>query len=961
MNKFLKAGCAAAILVLLSACGGGGGGGDGGSDSKAASAVQADPSLTSATMSFSAAALEVTAIEGDQAQVNFSASVSYQGSSPFWVYFNEEGSLIATGDISPMGQGFYGQLRLVDNLAPGTYTSELVGHLCEDDQCAKELPNGRARLPLRYTVKPNIHAPSELTLRRQGRDAAPAQTLDVEVPADAGQVTASLVTDTADAMSVSFDGTRLTVQTKEVRAGTYKGTVVLQGAADVRYRKAVNVTYTVDPPAGGEVALSVDQNAWSLNLHQGDTFTKRIKITRPSWTTGWTAPTWTAPSPMFQLKDLGNDEYEIVASAVGLAKGAYSAALRFNAGPTGGDVHVSLFAVVDAAFVVGKQGRYVVINVDESSDETALTASVPVTTSDGIAAGWRAVSKSPWIKFVQNSGTTGVDPIRVQVDKAYLPQLLGLQEGAFEVSINRPGTDVQLMSVQFGNGIQILKDVGSASLVGSKGRVYVAGNFYEYTDWSKLLAEGRLRVTGAVVDKVSMVHDTRLLDADARLVLDLSSAQVGQPVDISLHSAFMNSQVRVNVVAAKALPVGYVALPYGHYRPAQYIPALQRLYWAGEGQVFAFSHGDTMWQLSQVAVPQSVDLAISSDEKSLYVVAGRDVLAYDPLSLLFLRRNGYALPYGGTESDADAFDAQVPDWGRALVTMADGRSFASLVNHRYAVSGNRGVAWITGGAELHPHYIADLTDSPHSGEPGTRTRSMEGHHSGSAIVRSAGGRTLVAVDPDGVAWSYSADEHAGWTNMGTLPVGVGLAAVNDAGTLVLRSDGRLQSAIGQPGSSLAAKLPPTYVAGGYGLTGDGRFALIYGYRLEDQADGGQRARDASVWAVDLRGLAVGQWDAATVLGRMVLPNAVGCTTAPEAGERCIHQAAVTVDPAGLNIFVTGPRGVVAMALPTAWVEGTAAASAASVSTGRASAQAVSPPAKTKVRKAFSIGVKRGGA
>lgn len=209
----------------------------------------------------------------------------------------------------------------------------------------------------------------------------------------------------------------------------------------------------------------------------------------------------------------------------------------------------------------------------------------------------------------------------------------------------------------------------------------------------------------------------------------------------------------------------------------------------------------------------------------------------------------------------------------------------------------------------------------------------------------------MAVDPDGMQWSYSADVRDGWTQLGWLPQGVQVAAVSDNGSVWLRTDGVLQSGATMWTGNLSSKLPSTHTSGGFALTGDGRFALIYGYRVATEA-AGERARDAAVWVVDLQGVGSRQISDAPVVATLPLQDAVGCTATLVQGETCRHQANLTVDASASNVFVVGPRGVASVALPVNLMSAAAGARTAAKAspTGRAQAQSlvVRRPLKTRV-------------
>jgi hypothetical protein len=157
-----------------------------------------------------------------------------------------------------------------------------------------------------------------------------------------------------------------------------------------------------------------------------------------------------------------------------------------------------------------------------------------------------------------------------------------------------------------------------------------------------------------------------------------------------------------------------------------------------------------------------------------------------------------------------------------------------------------------------------------------------------------------------------------WVAYGQLPTGVNLVAVDDEASVLVSSDGTLRDNSTSVRAHLANVLPQFYVPGGFGITRDGNFGLVYGYRIET-VSGQQRAKDAGIWVVDLRGAkgAVSGEASLPVLGRIALPDAVGCTTSLAQDEACVHQATITVSPSSQNAFVLGPRGLASVQIPPA--------------------------------------------
>lgn len=942
MKKYMHFLGHAVMALSLVACGGGGGGS---SNPSATPSSQGGVNGNAPTVAVAPALLNPSSVEGVQAEGRFVATITTPSGTDYWVGAEENGQLVASGDAQFTSETtFEVVLQFTGDLPAGTYESEILLHICRDQNCASEFEGSPYKVPVRYAIKPNIHVPSTAALKRSGREAAPSQVLHVDIPAEAGQVTAQLVEASSyGVINATLSGADLNISTVQAKAGTYTAKILLQSDSDSRYRRTVDVSYVVSAPAGGEVALSADQSSLDFNVKQGGNASARVKVKRPTWTDVWTPPALINAPAVFSLKDLGNDEFEVSVNAVGAINGTYQTVLRFDAGAAGGRLEIPVSATVNGVFSVGEGKPFPTLWVTDTSTDQVLLTSAKVGTYDGVAATWTAVSEVPWLIVTRASGTTGVDTLEVRVDKAYLSQLPSWQDGAIDVRVNRPGTLPVKWPVHLLNDVSVVRGVSSGSLVGPKGRIFISGRFTMFANFAQMLAAGQLKVTGASVDAMSRVTDPRLLTIDERLVLDVSGATPGQAITVSLTTALVQTQVQIPVVAVATVPSAYLTLPFGSYRPAVYSPALKALYWAGQGQVYRWAYGSGNWQLSQSTLDGVIDVAMRSDDVRLYAVAGRDVIGYDPVSLAPLGR-GMMWDYLPSQPGA-LFDAQVPVSGKALVFLADGRAFGSLLGDRQ----DRGTAWISGASSVVWDW--DLADAPHVAEPGYRLRPVAGATTGSAMVRSASGRMLMAVDPDGMQWSYSADVRDGWTQLGWLPQGVQVAAVSDNGSVWLRTDGVLQSGATMWTGNLSSKLPSTHTSGGFTLTGDGRFALIYGYRVATEA-AGERARDAAVWVVDLQGVGSRQISDAPVVATLPLQDAVGCTATLVQGETCRHQANLTVDASASNVFVVGPRGVASVALPVNLMSAAAGARTAAKAspTGRAQAQSlvVRRPLKTRV-------------
>ena len=886
--------------VGLTACGGGGGGGS-------ASGVQGNvPGGFSAQ--FTPASLAATELEGLVPQgIAIQAQLNHSGLGDLAIFVSYDDSIVS--DVS----GFLdngtlsGTVILRGDLPPGTYDTEIRISACLDEACAQEAQGSPARVPLRFVVKPNVQVQRQLQLGRTGAEAAPAASLPVTVPAEAGALTLQVSAGRPDAMAISFDGSQLRVQTAQLPAGIYTATATLQSASDPRYARSVDIRYTVNPPAGGEVALSISPTDNNVFLPQAGRETRQLLVTRPSWTDAWDGPSLFDDQHLLALTDRGAGRYDLTFDAANLPTGSYSPTVCFSAGPTGGTACQSFTVSVGAAFYLDTRGP----DFDAASTAADLQWTHTIVTADGVTNRWTAVSKSPYLRVLQGSGRTGIDPLQVALDPAALQLPVTGYSLPIEVSIDRAGTLPDTFFLEASNGIPTLQRRSPAVLVGTAGRVYLEGTGIDSVG---SVLPAWLQVSGAAVGRVQVLSDTRFLGSVSVLALDLSGAVPGQPVTVRVNSALKPTQVQFAVQSPLRAPPAFQALPFGAYRPLQYAPGLDAAFFSSDGVAYRWRRTGATWTLAQSAQPGLIDVALGGDEQNLFAIDAGQIVALDPLT--FARRSAGA--FTDDFQRASGFDSAAPPGMRALAFAADGRSMASLIAE-FAGTTGRGAGLVCSWAPFGDTTLPLLTSAPTSCDPGQRLRDI-GSATGSGMARSANGGAVVAVDADGVISIYDTALRQ-WASGGfsvlRLAAGQTAAAVNDAGTRILAGDGALYDPFGLRFGSLASVVPSTHLASGYGLTSDGRYGLVYGVRLTG-AGTAQRAADATLWVVDLTNVAPPSGVAtAPVVATIALPSAVGCTAAPVAGETCLHTASVTVAPGDGTAFVLGPRGVLAVPLPAA--------------------------------------------
>jgi hypothetical protein len=877
-------------LVFAAGCGGGGGGSDAGSGGDAAAF----------NATFSVASANVSGVEGSAQPLHLTATINNASGSDLYLVVDYDTAVVLDVQGKVSGNSLDLTVTLRGDATVGTHASELVLHACLDEACTKEPAGSPVRLPLQYVVKPNIQVPATLALSRTGSETAPTRALTVVVPAEAGTLVMSVANSRPDAVAVTFDGNQLSVQTRQVAAGSYPAKVTLSSLSDPRYTRTIDIQYTVLAPAGGEHALSVADPARTIVVEQGRGSVQRLVVMRPTWSSDFDPPTIDDPNHIMTLVDLGNDQYDARLDSTGLAVGlSPSATIVFSAGPTGGRSVVRLTLSVTAAFYPDAAPTRLLTVTSTLAD---LDWTSRVLTFDGVAANWSAVSQSPWVHLQRANGRTGVDALQFTVDPAALsstdPLIFPVQ-----LSIDRPGIAPWTNVFSLTDNIPKLQHASPTTLVASSGRIYVNGLLT--SDGGGLLFFNRLKVTGATLVGAHLVADTRMVGDVVVLAVDLTDLTPGATATISVDNPIVPTQVQVRGQAPLRAAAAYQALSFAPYRPAQFAPGSKVLYFSAPGKAFRWAFDGSGWALTQSSVAGLIDVAPAPDEATLYASDPTHTIALDPVTLIPRSIGLLQDP----QLSANVFDTNAAPGARALAFSADGRAIGSLSS-----SGNAGshvAGWICDKLDLSNR----IETAPQPCDPGTRPSSVLDTPTGFGLLRSANGHFIAALGSKGERGIYQPETRA-WVMAPNVASGLSLIAANDAGTRLVRSDGMLLGLNDVQLGSLGSAVPFTHVASGYGISSGGRFGFVYGYRLAGSGSA-QTASDPTLWVIDMNLAGSAGVGAAPLIATIALPQAVGCTGALASGETCQHTASISIAPGDGTAFILGPRGVVAVPLPTA--------------------------------------------
>ena len=902
------------LVAGLNACGGGGSSSSGASASGSGGTA---PTAGVFSGTFKPASINTSNVTGYALQMPYSVDIGYTGTGTLYLVATSDQSIVSSFTGAVADSQLSGTITFQPNLTPGTYNTKVVLHACLDSKCASEVTGSPVTLPITLVINPNIQVQQQVSLARSGTDPAPSATLPVTIPASAGTVTLTSSGGNG-AVTASFDGSQLHINTTQARAGVYTLQLVLQGSASAQYTQTVSVSYTVTAPAGGEQVLAASPDALNLFLPQsGQPTTQVITVTPPTWTSSpVTAQISSDYTHQMSLSSgPGANQYTLSINTAGLIPGIYDAYVQFGAGSTGGSAGVPITLDVTEGFYAS--GSFNNIYLDARSTTSALQVTAPIITADGSSATWTASTATPWLQVTPASAPTGTaTPMVVNIAPVFNGSPSWLFSGNITLDTNQAGVQAQSIQVMVRNQLPQLERT-TAVLSGTGGRIYVDG----VIAGTNLLASGNLTVSGATLNAASYRMDTRFVGEVGMLALDLSGATPGQPIVVSANTPLISSQVSIAVQAPLQAAAAYQDLPYSAYRPGRYAPGNGAFYFSAPGEVYRWALSAGQWTLNQTAVVGATGVALRPDEQELDVATGSTLQSLDPASLAPIN-SGAPLRTTAGVANVDAFDGSGPAYLPTIAYASDGRAIASVAPvSGGAQVGYNGIDWIA--APSDTRLLANLVTAPQIGDPGESPIGGQGG-TGVALVLSPSGHAIVGSSAAGSVALYLA-KHGWWDTAPALTAGVYVVGAADDGQTFVASDGSVHSAATVVGN-LNAVLPLSEYAGGFGLTQDGRYGLVYSYEIPLAAG---PATNGVLRVVDLSQAPATALAPSAVVAVQALSSPVGCTTTPLAsGESCQHTASITLAPGSGTAFILGPRGIAAVPLPSNVAVQTASATAA---------------------------------
>lgn len=902
VKRWATTGLALAALVLA---GCGGGGGDPGADGTLS------PATGGGLITYAVPALTVQSIEGAPAAARVTATLG-ELSGDVYLYATESKGLVTDGAISETSTGIAIDLAMSDKLVPGLYDGALEVFLCKDEKCVQPYPGSPFKLPIRYEVLAQVKLGTFPTLQRSGSEPAPSATLAFSAPAAAGNLSLSVRGDT-HAISATLEGNQVRVRTEQVRAGSYIAELTLVSPTDPRFTASTTVRYEVQPPVGGELPLRVLGGEPFYTVPQGTLMTQKVKVLRPSWTDAEpTVRLVTEDGVVTAVRALGQDEFELTidtrgrAANQGTSRLAYGDTLLFSVGNPDDKLAVPVRVAVGWPLTLGVASLSHELTAQTTGAD--LSAELPLGTPDGEAVGWSASVDVGWLRLTSSRGTTGRGVLAYTLDPGAMDLSRPVQQAVITITLDRPGTLPVGLPVVVGNKMPVLQSAAVGALTSRSATVYFQGRFPVE---GGVLAPGVLSASGATLRESRLVADSRYVGDINTLALTLDDIQPGQAVTVSARTALGQTSVVLPSLGAVQVPSGFVRLPYDPgYRPPTYAPLQRAVVFAGTDKVWQWRHDAAAWApaAGSAALPGLVDATYRPDELEVVAASATGWWALDPVTLAVRRQSLLAdvglaqLRFVGTTS---------PDFPMPMAALrfdARGHALAGMAPWADGALGLGGVK-LWSGCDAAGVRSLDVVDRPCLLEPGEGTWNLVRGGSGAVgMVRSTHGGRLLMADPGGPLAVYQGVGE-GTAPFGSEPAGTAMVAVDDSGRLGISHTGSLHLAGAGPGGLSLSALVGGAALGGWGLTGDGRLAVAYGYTTVDEG-GVLRARNPRLWLVSLANLA-----SPAVVGEVGLPEAVGCNAEPQPGEPCAHWAHVLVTPGDRSVVVLGPRGVAAVALP----------------------------------------------
>ncbi len=485
----------ACLLSLgLGACGGGGGGGGSGgggglsfSADKSSLTFDVNPGLVTPPQS-----VTITASGTYSGTIYVAATVSGQGISP-------------NIPITISGVTATAVVSADTSLSSGSYSGQLKLLACSDAACNQQIGNSPLVISFKVTVHPPLQtSPASITAVSASGTGA-TQAVTIQLPSGA---TSSSVTVTAGGAFVTISNalpSSFTVNLASLPSGTYAGSITVAAGGS---GAVIPITYTVTPPAGGDVQMSTNPSSLTLSTVENGSTSATLAVMPPSWNPQVsTAPEYPAGAASGWLSATPiSGGFRIDANATGLLAGSYTATLRVHGAYPSADILVPVALTVGPGLV---RPADMTVTIDTESTAAAFAGSVPVTLAAGPAVSWIATTNAPWLSFSKGSGTTG-QSLGYQIDPSQAAALANATQ--YPATITLTPASVTMTPVSFTLTLdKHLAEITSLApytqVTGQTARVVLRG-----TGFSRIInPAARLAIQGSSPASVSVINDTEIV------------------------------------------------------------------------------------------------------------------------------------------------------------------------------------------------------------------------------------------------------------------------------------------------------------------------------------------------------------------------------------------------------------------------------------------------------------------
>lgn len=666
--SFARALLAVFLAFLLAACGGGGGGSGGGSSASGGGSFRV--ALDRSTVSF-------TFLEGSpSAGQTIVATVQGNVPDPIYVGAVLEGNALESyipTQFTSNGAQF--QLR-PKNMPPGIYTGRVLVYACSDQFCTN--PIGGTPLAVNYRVEvrsalkvsPAGGLWMDVTSGNTG-----ASSFTVQLPAGADRFTATVASGSEWLVLGAANGLEQPVGARSMPPGYYYGEIRVQAQDQI---VPVHVRYAVDVPNTGYRDLGAAPTSLTFGAVENTAApAQQLNVTLASWMGArgelqYEIQPVSGLSGWLSLRPNATG-YEVTASAVGLAKGSYSANLRIFHPQRSYDP-----VVVPVSFTIGQglvqpAGRQ--LKVTATTTEVQLAGSAAIDLASGPPVNWTATVNRPWLRLTRSSGASGT-PVAYAVDLPQLAAMANFSADTATVTVTPAAAGMTPVSFD----IALTKEIPELHFAGPY--LVVAGK----------AAQVRLRGRGLVADAPLSTYldnggtnpTSVVRVSDSQLLMQLPGLAAGSYV-LRFKNAlgFTPDQVRIQAVAPRTYAAAAVATG-GHPMTMVYDAAREAVFMADmEAQkLVRLKHDGTGgWTRSTVPFAGGVrNLGMAPDGSSL-VVASNAVSLVDPDTLQTTFQVGSGMVFSPTFNYL-SFGIPATNDGRSWLAVGDYWNELTYFDHR---------------------------------------------------------------------------------------------------------------------------------------------------------------------------------------------------------------------------------------------------------------------------------------